>query len=163
MAMLRLTCVQYNFFVLGLPPANFNTTYYQYLSTQNDTNTSFSSNDVSPSLTNWNSISDAYPAGTMSYQDNLNVDTSGIITSYYLDQVSTAVLSIPSFYAYGDGISTFSQAIIDFINNATANSATSVIIDLQQNSGGQESLAFEVFRRVCGRRLGLESGTDSFI
>jgi len=135
--------------VLGLSPANYNTTYSQYLIDQNKTNDISSSNTRSPALTNWNSISDAYPAITMSHQASLNVDLSGVITSYFLADTSTAVLSIPSFYGYGIGIDSFSQAVIDFISNATDNNATSVIIDLQQNSGGQESLAFEVFRRVC--------------
>ena len=65
-----------------------------------------------------------------------------------LEDVKTAVVSIPSFIEYGDGIGTFSTAIADFINNATApgREARKIIIDLQQNSGGTVALAFDVYR-----------------
>ncbi|TKA40886.1 hypothetical protein B0A54_07798 [Friedmanniomyces endolithicus] len=143
----------HNFFALGIPPANFNETYTAYQSSlaSNATgayadNGTTDGNCSSP-LTSWNCVSSAYPADPISFQQNLGIDSSGFVTGYYLADVETAVISIPSFVEYGDGIGTFSQAIIDFVGNATARNATKLIIDLQQNSGGQESLAFEVFRQ----------------
>ena len=137
----------YNFYVLGLPPANFNTTFAQY-NLQYGNVTYDYDNSSTPALTSWNNISDAYPTDTMTYQTGLNVDPNAVITSYFLSDISTAVLSIPSFYENGDGIGTFSEAILDFVNNATHNNASKVIIDLQQNSGGQESLVYDAFLRV---------------
>lgn len=145
----------YNFFVLGLAPANFDVTYAQYCAdypegcpSTNATSLNSTTNDTSSAaLTSWFSVSSAYPNTTMNYQENLGIDDSGYITGYFLDDISTAVLSIPSFMEWGDGIGSFSQAVVDFINNATQQNASKVIIDLQQNSGGQESLAFEVFRQ----------------
>ncbi|EMC91826.1 hypothetical protein BAUCODRAFT_38961 [Baudoinia panamericana UAMH 10762] len=96
-------------------------------------------------LTSWNSISSAYPANTMMYQSELGLTSSGSITGYFLRSISTAVLSIPTFEAYGD-VSSFSQAVQDFVDNATNLGAGKVIVDLQENTGGQESLAYEVFR-----------------
>lgn len=139
----------YNFFVLGLPPANYEETLERY-NTQRGINTTASDTDFSllcENYTSWNYISAAYPADTMTHQVCLGQYSAGVITSYYYKDISTAVLSIPTFDEPSDNIGDFSQAIIDFINNSTQRQAKNVIIDLQQNGGGQIALAFEVFRQ----------------
>ncbi|KAK3652434.1 hypothetical protein LTR56_005144 [Elasticomyces elasticus] len=135
----------YNFFVLNLAPANYNTTstaYYASLPTYNST--TVKTNQTY--LTSWHSVASAYPADTLSHQKKLSLTSSGSITSYMLRDISTAVLSIPTFNAYSD-IETFSGALIDFVDQARKLNASKVIIDLQQNTGGLEALAFEVFRQ----------------
>lgn len=82
----------------------------------------------------------------MVHQDELGQYSSGFVTGYMLESIDTAVLSIPSFVQYGKGIDTFSTAIGDFIAKAQESGAKKVIIDLQQNTGGQVSLALDVFR-----------------
>lgn len=145
----------YNFFVLGFLPANFNQTsqdYQDYLEAQSDNDLSdddLTANDTTQTstLTSWTSVVPAYP-DTISNQQDLGLRTPGYVTGYYLDDIKTAIVSIPSFVEWDEGIGTFSQAIVDFINNATQRDAEHVIIDLQQNSGGQISLALDVFRLV---------------
>jgi C-terminal processing protease CtpA/Prc len=60
-----------------------------------------------------------------------------------LDDISTAVLSIPSF---DSDVDSFSGVIVNFIERAY--SADKVIIDLQQNTGGQVALALDAYRQV---------------
>lgn len=138
----------YNFFVLGIPPANWETEWGKYIEPERSNDEPpEEDNDDTILLTSWHQTAEAYPAQTMSYQDQLGLDLTGYITSYYLEDISTAVISIPSFVEYDEGIGTFRQAIKDFIGNATQKSAKKVIIDLQKNSGGQVVLAFDVFRQ----------------
>lgn len=77
------------------------------------------------------------------YQQDLK--RSGSVTGYFFDDISTAVLSIPSFRS---DIEAFSEVLGDFVGNATEAGAKKVIIDLQQNNGGQAELALEAFRWV---------------
>jgi hypothetical protein len=88
----------------------------------------------------------AYPSNPAITQQDLGVSGTGFVTGYVLNDISTAVLSIPSFVEYNDGIGSFSTAVGDFIDAAQKNSATRIIIDLQQNYGGLEALAFDTFR-----------------
>ncbi|KAI9663679.1 MAG: hypothetical protein M1821_007169 [Bathelium mastoideum] len=136
----------YNYFVLGNPPANYDEELQKYYASFPPDNSTDLDTDPDP-LLSWNSVSPAYPNNTLTRQQYLGSDTSGIITSYYLEDIKTAVLSIPSFTEYGTGIDTFSSAVSDFTNAASENNATKIIIDLQQNSGGQVSLAFDTFRQ----------------
>jgi C-terminal processing protease CtpA/Prc len=76
------------------------------------------------------------------------------VTGYLLEDISTAVLSIPSF---NSDIEPFSTVLGDFIANASDADAKRVIIDLQQNDGGQTSLALAAYRRVWPLRKPLQS------
>jgi len=67
------------------------------------------------------------------------------VTGYFFEDISTAVLSIPNF---SSDIDTFSSAIKYFVGNATDKHAKKIIIDLQQNQGGQAALALDAFRYV---------------
>lgn len=84
-----------------------------------------------------------YPNDTLVRQEDLGRD--GSVTGYFFDDISTAVLSIPSFRS---DIENFSNAIKYFVGNATAKEAKKVIIDLQQNQGGQVALALDAYRFV---------------
>jgi hypothetical protein len=61
-----------------------------------------------------------------------------------LDDNVTAVLSIPTFSVFGEGIDTFSEAVAEFAGKSS--DVKRVIIDLQQNSGGSVGLALDTFR-----------------
>ncbi|KAI9685014.1 MAG: hypothetical protein M1822_005406 [Bathelium mastoideum] len=140
----------YNFFVLGLYPANFNATFAAYysnsnLSSGNPTLDADDGDDDTEPQTSWCKDSPAYPCDTMTYQKDLGQFSNGALTGYFLENISTAVLSLPSFEQYADSIDTFSQAVIDFVGNATKRHAKTVIVDLQQNAGGEVSLAFWLF------------------
>jgi C-terminal processing protease CtpA/Prc len=80
---------------------------------------------------------------TLVHQEDLG-DT-GFVTGYLLDDISTAVLSIPSF---NSDLEPFSDVLNNFFANASDADAKRVIIDLQQNDGGQTSLALAAYRRV---------------
>lgn len=75
------------------------------------------------------------------HQDDLRF--AGTVTGYLHDNNSTAILSIPSF---DSDVGSFSSVLIDFTERAAG--AKRVIIDLQQNTGGQISLALEAYRQV---------------
>jgi C-terminal processing protease CtpA/Prc len=84
-----------------------------------------------------------YPDSTLVQQEDLGSD--GSVTGYFFEDISTAVLSIPSF---SSDIETFSDTIKYFVGNATDKHAKKVIIDLQQNKGGQAALALDAYRYV---------------
>ena len=88
----------------------------------------------------------------MSYQERLGVDTSGFVTSYWLEDVGAAVLSIPSFEEHGDGIGTFSRSILHFVGNATAadRRARSVIIGASPN-GLTHLVSLLMFRQISSK------------
>ena len=133
----------YNFFVLGFYPASYDPSSF------NDT-----SDDPSSSVSDtysWYEISDAYPEYADLAQPDLAVDGAGILTAYFLHDISTAVISIPSFYEYGDAIGTFQNFTSDFVNKAQQQGMTKVIIDLQQNGGGDTVLAFDTFKKLFPR------------
>jgi hypothetical protein len=60
---------------------------------------------------------------------------------------STAVLSIPSFDEYGEALHTTQTTVDEFIRRSKEAGLQEVVIDLQQNTGGQILLAIDVFRR----------------
>ncbi|CAI6333810.1 unnamed protein product [Periconia digitata] len=104
--------------------------------------------------------SGAYPSDPVVAQSGLGVSGTGVVTGYIFDDISTAVLSIPSFFMLDQEITDFDAAIEQFIGNATARKSKQLIIDLQQNSGGMSLLAFTLFKRLFN---GLEPYTGSRI
>lgn len=133
----------YNFFVLDEAPASYNATQWYEQHPPNDDGDD-DGTSLPTNLTSWNSISSAYPNNTIVRQPELDLYQPGVLTGYLLEDISTAVLSIPSFDEYDNGIETFSETVIDFINKTS--DAHRVIIDLQQNYGGLAALAFDTFR-----------------
>lgn len=89
----------------------------------------------------------AYPKVADIYQSDLLVNGSGVVTGYFLRNISTGVLSIPSFEQYGDDLYGFSDTVQKFINSSAEEGIKHIIIDLQQNSGGEVVLAFDTFSR----------------
>ena len=136
----------YNFFVLGLYPASF----------QPDDPTSNSSLVPSASstaaslptaistLTSW--PDPAYPRNPDVVQPDLGL--SGVLTGYFFNESSTAVLSIPSFDVVGDAAANFSLTVTEFLVRSRDAGLKRVIIDLQQNAGGETLLAFDTFKQV---------------
>lgn len=129
----------YNYFVLGNIPASF---------TGPETRPGFDNfSTSSPAATSWYNYSDAYPAFADVFQPDLSLAGGGFLTGYFLNDSSTAVLSIPSFEEFGDAIGTFSNTTAEFISGAQDAGLTRVVLDLQQNTGGATLLAFDMFNQ----------------
>ncbi|KAH0534195.1 hypothetical protein FGG08_007206 [Glutinoglossum americanum] len=147
----------YNFFVLGFYPASFdpdlsdNTTNSSASSSvaPSSTPTAAATSTVSslapPAPSSWNNT--AYPDIPDVAQVDLGTYGGGYISGYFLNSTSTSVLSIPSFDEYGDAINTFQSTIGQFIAQSKAASLQKVVIDLQQNVGGQPLLAIDAFKQ----------------
>ncbi|KAI9692521.1 MAG: hypothetical protein M1822_006752 [Bathelium mastoideum] len=126
----------YNFFVLGFYPASYvasNASNYTVSQPPGAAPTSFAG------------LTSAFPEHPDIAQSNLT-DT-GFVTGYFLPEKSLAVLSIPTFYADDDAIKSFTEAIQQFLTKSKAAGLRKVLIDLQQNAGGDELLAFSVFKQ----------------
>ena len=132
--------------MLGLQPASYNATaYLETLAAEERGNSDSTSSEEDDDADHWDEI--AYPNDTIVHQEDLA--TTGFVTGYLLKDISTAVLSIPSF---NSDVDSFSDVMSDFVGKATDANVNRIIIDLQQNDGGQTSVALEAFRWV--RTLG---------
>jgi hypothetical protein len=69
------------------------------------------------------------------------------LLGYFLHSISTSVLSIPSFDEFDDAIDTFQSTIARFIAQSKNAGLQKVVIDLQQNLGGQTLLAIDTFKQ----------------
>ena len=81
-------------------------------------------------------------------------ETLDIAIGEAIDKIARAVLpqeilETSQSAMYGPALESFSQSVGDFLAVAWDNFAENIIIDLQQNTGGLEALAFDVFRWVC--------------
>jgi hypothetical protein len=153
----------YNYFVLGFLPDSYREGNQWWPTIEdeapiptNDSDNSFNftkvletyCTDGAPSTPNWCMDSfGAYPNNPVTAQADLSIVGGGIVSSYILDDTSTAVLSIPSFFQNDENTSNFRQAIHDFIGNASQSQVSRVIIDLQQNAGGLVFLAYDTFKQ----------------
>jgi hypothetical protein len=90
---------------------------------------------------------DAYPNYPDVVQPNLGIG-AGCLTGYFLNDTSTAVISIPSFELTGEAIQTFSATIKEFLERAQEAGLKKVVVDLQQNGGGDSLLAVDTFKQV---------------
>jgi hypothetical protein len=143
----------YNFFVLGLYPESYNP--YANFTPATGTNPATPSSSAASSirrddttdeetvLNSWNNL--AYPDFPDIAQEDLGTFGGGSVSGYFIDEL--AVLSIPNFIETGLAVGTFSQTIQDFITNSTAAGMKKVVIDVQQNWGGDAFLAFDAFRQ----------------
>lgn len=150
----------YNFFVLGLYPESYNP-YKDFTpatdddpptasSQTRDTTTSDDDDeedddedDDDSADASWDNF--AYPDTADIAQKDLGLFGGGSVSGYFLDDI--AVLSIPSFVETGLAVGTLSQTIGDFINKSSKAGTKKVVIDLQQNWGGDAFLAFDAFRQ----------------
>jgi hypothetical protein len=152
----------YNYFVLGFLPANYEEgdvwwpTLEDGTSSDDNSDSGFNLTQIleaycavgDPSTSNWCIDSfGAYPNDPIVAQADLSINGGGILSGYMFEDISTAVLSIPSFVQTGDDTLEFRQTVFDFIGNASKVSASHVVIDLQQNSGGLSFLAYDTFRQ----------------
>ncbi|KAI1146194.1 hypothetical protein F4825DRAFT_441452 [Nemania diffusa] len=152
----------YNFFVLGFYPADFDP-YSESDSSDDDDGddsgsnaSSTASSDIPSSSTTvsqpaattaasgWDNP--AYPLTPDVAQPGLSTVGGGYLSGYFLRASSIAVLSIPSFDEYGDSIDSFRSTVQEFIQQARAAGMTKVVIDAQQNVGGQPLLAIDTFQ-----------------
>lgn len=142
----------YNFFVLGFYPDSYNPDGPSRCS-EPDAATSSTADEESstsdspqPTTTSWSSFGDAYPPNPDVYQPNLS--DGGVLTGYFLREIQTAVLSIPSFEAYDDDIVHFTVTISEFLKKSKAAGMKKILIDVQQNTGGNTFLAIDAFKQV---------------
>ena len=142
----------YNFFVLGLYPDSYDPNNPgQCLKpdadiSSNSTEDNSTSDSPNSTTTSWSNFSNAYPPKPDVSQPNLS--NGGFLTGYFLHEIQTAVLSIPSFEAYGPDIIHFTVTIRDFLKKSKAAGMTKVLIDVQQNAGGNPFLAIDAFKQV---------------
>ncbi|KAF2122944.1 hypothetical protein BDV96DRAFT_639498 [Lophiotrema nucula] len=144
----------YNYFVLGFLPASYNpevqwwTTYPPDNSSSNSNSSDYPPANCSASTSeSWCSYSEGgYPDNPTVAQNDLSILGGGVVTGYIYDDISTGVLSIPTFDQYGNNTEYFQDAVQYFITNATARNTSRIIIDLQQNSGGTVFLAINTFK-----------------
>ena len=100
-----------------------------------------------PTATNWLDAMDvsAYPTNPVVVQPDLG--NGEYITGYFLDDGTTAVLSIPSFEITESAVQNFSFTIGQFISQSKAAGKSKIVIDLQQNYGGNSLLAVDAFKQ----------------
>ncbi|ORY06404.1 hypothetical protein BCR34DRAFT_571405 [Clohesyomyces aquaticus] len=146
----------YNYFVLGLLPASYDPDVEWWppevtaeggskAKRAEPTEPNYGCSDQNPQPQNWCQESyGAYPNNPDVAQESLN--SSGVVTGYLLDDISTGVLSIPSFFQTDDDRLYFIDAVEGFVNLATEHNTSKVVIDLQQNRGGEILLALSVFK-----------------
>lgn len=138
----------YNYFVLGLYPASFNASGYASTTSDNSTSADNSTSTDNSTTTSWfDASSGAYPANPDIAQPHLTVEGGGVVSGYFLNDTSTGVLSLPTFDQYDWNVGNFSATVAQFIDSAQAANLSRVIIDLQQNSGGNIELAFDTFKQ----------------
>ena len=135
----------YNFFVLGFYPASFNATKLDATAAPaTATSTVVSS---TPTPTGWDEP--AYPSNADVIQPDLSVFGGGFITGYFLNDTLVGILSIPSFEADNDDITDdFSNTVSEFLQRSKQAGMQKIVIDLQQNSGGNVLLAFDTYKQV---------------
>lgn len=134
----------YNYFVLGFIPASYDPNNVPDVFRPNPSPYNF----TVPQTSNWNGASSgAYPNDPIAVQRDLSVEGGGVVTGYFLDDNTTGVLSIPTFNQVGWDVANFSETIDTFISDAQDAGISRVIIDLQQNYGGQAELAFVTFKQ----------------
>ena len=153
----------YNFFVLGIYPASSDLQQsgnnQRHKRTPSPANIATSSQPSTtnvcaglPTATGWSQSvpggGDAYPPVAVIAQPDLKINGGGFISGYFIDDVSRAVLSIPRFDEYGDATNTFSNTIKCFIESSQHANIKQIVIDVQQNNGGNPLLAFDAFRQV---------------
>lgn len=99
-----------------------------------------------PTQASWGPGS-GYPENPAIVQPDLGLYGGGSLSGYFFQDSSLAVLSMPSFQETGDAIDSFSRTVAQFLVDSKAAGMQKVLIDLQQNYGGDTLLAFDTFKR----------------
>ena len=135
----------YNYFVLGFYPASFDPT--QATATSSPSSATSAVPSSTPSPNGWDDP--AYPSNADVVQPDLSTFGGGFLTGYFLNDTLTGVLSIPSFEADDNNITAdFSSTVGEFLQRSKQARLQKIVIDLQQNSGGNVLLAFDTFKQV---------------
>lgn len=141
----------YNFFVLGLYPDSYDPNAPDPCNASAASSVSAStsaSSSAAPVATATGWSDSAYPETADVVQPGLYPSGGGYLTGYFLKSISTAVLSIPTFSMSSDDAQNFSKTVAEFLSSSQKAGMTRVILDLQQNMGGDTMLAFDTFRQV---------------
>lgn len=143
----------YNFFVLGLFPDSYDPDAAETdlgsvpSSVPSDAATESAVPEASSTTvatpTAWPNL--AYPQNPDIVQPDLG--GSGFLTGYFLKDISTAVLSIPSFQAFDDAVVSFSDTISKFLRQSKKAGMKKILVDVQQNAGGDTLLAIDAFKQ----------------
>ncbi|KAF1840462.1 peptidase S41 family protein [Cucurbitaria berberidis CBS 394.84] len=128
----------YNYFVLGLLPESFDPAAI--------VNSPFSDDPVEAPKSWSNDSYGAFPNNPSVAQSDLGIFHGGFVTGYFYDDISTGVLSLPTFDILADTTGNYSQAISEFVGNASDKGLKRIVIDLQRNSGGSILLAYTTFK-----------------
>ncbi|EFQ30867.1 peptidase S41 family protein [Colletotrichum graminicola M1.001] len=143
----------YNYFVLGLLPASYDEVPVPPAfagHAQDDSEVIESTPDEeegSPSF--FEDSQHAFPSNPDVVQARLDAaGDGGVVTGYFYEDISTAVLSIPHFDQYGADIGNFSDALNEFVSGAQNKSLSRLVIDLSGNYGGSSGLAFLLLRTL---------------
>ncbi|KAH6011513.1 hypothetical protein HBI83_161230 [Parastagonospora nodorum] len=149
----------YNYFVLGLKPASYKegSIWWPIDPAHNETS---SGNAPSinlyeeicssghPSQLNWcQASSGTYPNDPVVSQPDLAITGGGVVSGYFLKDMSTGVLSVPTFMQFDPNTGFFQDTVEYFIGNATQQNISRIVIDLQTNSGGEVFLAYNTFKQ----------------
>lgn len=150
----------YNFFVLGFYPASYDPNAFQASgptpSATADQTSSDTTETASPTPTSLGNP--AYPDNPDIYQPDIG--STGILTGYFLRDISTAVLSIPSFQAFDIAVQSFSDTVGQFLTQSKEAGMKKILIDLQENGGGDTFLAIDTFKQVELPSPRYHSGAD---
>ncbi|TVY89811.1 Peptidase S41 family protein, partial [Lachnellula willkommii] len=141
----------YNFFVLGYYPASYDpnatessTAAPTTTGTSAATSTAQDAPATSSALASWDNV--AYPNPDIA-QPGLGTFGAGFVSGYFLKQSSVAVLSLPSFQEPGSAVGSFSDTVTRFLNASKAAGMQKVVIDVQQNYGGDVFLAVDTYKQ----------------
>ncbi|KAI1814517.1 hypothetical protein GGS20DRAFT_405724 [Poronia punctata] len=159
----------YNFFVLGFYPASFDPETWDIIDGEEDDASDADSDQTSATTSSattppasatssaaqatsteysgpsWRS--EAYPLIPDVAQPGLGTYGGGFFSGYFLNSSSIAVLSIPSFDEYDESLNTAHDTVAKFIRKSKSAGLKKVVIDLQQNTGGQVILAIDTFKQ----------------
>ncbi|KAK2028800.1 peptidase S41 family protein [Colletotrichum zoysiae] len=143
----------YNYFVLGLLPASYSEVpvppaFAGHAEADSEVIESTPDDEEgSPSF--FEDSQHAFPNNPDVVQARLDAaGDGGVVTGYFYEDISTAVLSIPHFDQYGSDIGNFSDAVDEFVSGAQNKSLSRLVIDLSGNYGGSSGLAFLLLRTL---------------
>ncbi|KAF1959262.1 hypothetical protein CC80DRAFT_467721 [Byssothecium circinans] len=129
----------YNYFVLGNLPASFNESAIIFPTIP----------EQEPATGNWSEASfQAFPEDPDIVQYDLGIFHTGLVSGYFLDDISTGVLSLPSFDVLSSTIGNYSGTVTRFLKEASLQGMDNIVIDLQRNTGGVTLLAYTTFKSL---------------
>ncbi|KAL4967677.1 peptidase S41 family protein [Aspergillus stella-maris] len=142
----------YNFFVLGFYPQS----YYDALEEEESVtgtpvssavaSSSVPSPSASAATTPEDDFLTAYPPSS-DFILSGSSDVDGLPQGYFLNDSSLAVITITGFVSYSKNPMAFTDFLRQFLARSQEAGLKRVMIDLQQNNGGQALLAIESFRQ----------------